>query len=635
MIKPLAFLLLCSMSVNAAEPKYPASAIPAALQKNAHAVQRAEEVTMKMYGLKDVRVIQKVAITVLNENGDRYAAFGEFYDKDKEIRDISGALYDAAGNLVRRLKKSEVMDVSAVGDNNLMDDSRMKLHSFHHKVYPYTVEYEVETRESFTATLQPWAPQPALNFAVESSRMTVTVPENYQLRYRQFNYKGEPAQQTVKGEKTFTWEARSMPALQDEWLDGPFQYRTTLVYLAPSDFSFGAYTGNMTSWNDFGKFFLTLNAGRDQLPDKVKADVHALTDNIQDPMEKVRKLYTYLQKNTRYISIQLGVGGWQTFDAAYVAGKGYGDCKALVNYMFSLLKEAGIRSHYTIVRAGDDATHVIEDFAMNQFNHIILCVPMGKDTTWLECTSQTNPFGYLSSFTSNRAVLLIDENGGKLVRTPRYTIDQNIQQRAVRAEINDNGDLKGAVRSRYTGLQQDWCHDLIHGQKPEKQLEMLKNSLNLPSYDIKQFHFTELPVSGTIPAMEETLEVTVNNYASVSGKRIFITPNLLNRSTVKVSEDSARRSDIFMEYPYRDLDTVEITIPQGYRPESIFAEIKLESKFGKYRAKAEVNGNKLTYTRFREKYDGVFPAADFGKLAEYYNAIYKADRSRIVFVKNE
>ena len=59
-----------------------------------------------------------------------------------------------------------------------------------------------------------------------------------------------------------------------------------------------------------------------------------------------------MQNNTRYISIQLGIGGWRPFEAAYVASKGYGDCKALSNYMYSLLKEAGILSYYTLVKAG-------------------------------------------------------------------------------------------------------------------------------------------------------------------------------------------------------------------------------------------------------------------------------------------
>src|SRR5207244_663743 len=104
------------------------------------------------------------------------------------------------------------------------------------------------------------------------------------------------------------------------------------------------------SWQELGKFQVQLNSGRDKLPDAVKQTVHQLTDQISDPKEKVRILYEYLQRNTRYISIQLGIGGFQPFDASFVASKSYGDCKALSNYMYSLLKEANIKSCYTQIK---------------------------------------------------------------------------------------------------------------------------------------------------------------------------------------------------------------------------------------------------------------------------------------------
>ena len=71
------------------------------------------------------------------------------------------------------------------------------------------------------------------------------------------------------------------------------------------------------------------------LPEDIKKKVHELTDHLKDPREKINVLYDFLQKNTHYISIQLGIGGWQPFPADYVAAKRYGDCKALSNYMIA------------------------------------------------------------------------------------------------------------------------------------------------------------------------------------------------------------------------------------------------------------------------------------------------------------
>ena len=82
--------------------------------------------------------------------------------------------------------------------------------------------------------------------------------------------------------------------------------------------------------------------------------------------------------------------------------------------MYSILKEAGIVSYYAVVRAGKNANYITEDFPSQQFNHVILCVPVEKRFCLVECTSQTMPAGYLGDFTSDRYALLVDETGWQI-----------------------------------------------------------------------------------------------------------------------------------------------------------------------------------------------------------------------------
>ncbi len=198
--------------------------------------------------------------------------------------------------------------------------------------------------------------------------------------------------------------------------------------------------------------------GRNILPDEIKKKVHDLTDNLKDDKEKVFGLYDFLQQNTRYVSIQLGIGGWQPFEASYVAEKKYGDCKALSNYMIALLKEAGITGKYIEIFAGESPPPFIEDFPFSQFNHVISCVPLKKDTIWLECTSQTKSAGYMGSFPGDRNAILIDETGGHLVHTPVYKVADNLQLRKVKAIADKEGNLNAEIMSTYSGLQQDFLH---------------------------------------------------------------------------------------------------------------------------------------------------------------------------------
>jgi hypothetical protein len=169
--------------------------------------------------------------------------------------------------------------------------------------------------------------------------------------------------------------------------------------------------------------------GRDVLPDDIKKKVHELTDHLTDTRQKVYALYNFLQNNTHYISIQLGIGGWQPFPADYVATKRYGDCKALSNYMVALLKEAGIDGKYVVIYGGRDMPDLVGDFPSLQGNHMITCVPLGKDSIWLECTSQTESPDFMGSFTGDRNAILIDADGGHIVHTPSYSAADNLQCR--------------------------------------------------------------------------------------------------------------------------------------------------------------------------------------------------------------
>src|SRR6476469_1563069 len=139
---PVVFMFFVT-GANAQDKNYAVSGIATALLKNAHAVKRMEETIFHIIKTDETVFERKWAITVLDEKGDSYAQFEEYYDKLSTIKSIDGSLYDANGKKLKGLKNKEVSDLSAVDENNLIDDNRRKTHRFYYNSYPYTVEYEV------------------------------------------------------------------------------------------------------------------------------------------------------------------------------------------------------------------------------------------------------------------------------------------------------------------------------------------------------------------------------------------------------------------------------------------------------------------------------------------------------------
>jgi hypothetical protein len=619
--------------ISNAQGEYAALFIKPELLKNANVVKRKEEVRFEIISTGETILKKKYALTVLNENGDRMATFVEYYDKFSEIRSVEASLYDATGKLLKKAKGKDIMDISGSDESNLADHYRRKVYQFYHKVYPYTVEFEFEVRTKGSLFFPAWAPGGAEFLSVQQSSFSVLFPQSYSVRYKSFNYPGEPQESTEKDKKKLTWQIKDLPAIRFESMSPERYELIPVVFLGPTEFQIQGYKGNMNSWQDFGKFVYSLKQGRDQLPDNVKQMVQQLTLGAADEREKIDRLYRFLQKNTRYISIQLGIGGWQPFDARFVASKSYGDCKALSNYMYSLLKEAGITSYYTLITRGYNARRVIEDFPSQQFNHAILCVPLDKDTVWLECTSQTLPPGYLGGDNHDRYALLIDEQGGKLVRTPKYGIQENIQRRKIKAQLDEDGTLFINASTDYGGTQQDLLHLLIHHLSKEKVKEYLHDVLDFATYDVNSFKYTENKTAP--PSVHEQLEITASNYATITGKRLFIIPNVMTRSHRKLNTDEERKYDLDIKSEYRDIDEVEILLPKGFEPESLPQPVSLAGKFGKYSTSVKLEKNKIIFSRDMEVYSGRFPVSDYKELAKFYETIYKADRNRLVLVKTE
>ncbi|MBO0930510.1 DUF3857 domain-containing protein [Fibrella aquatilis] len=639
-MKQLVFLLawLSALSLQAQSDNWAVSAIPANMLRNADAVLRMDELSYVVTSPTEAVHRVRQVITILNEKADSKARLVVPYDKFSKVTDIEGAIFDATGKQVKRLKRAEINDY-AYSQDNYADDSRYKVAEFSRQLaYPYTVEFRYEVSSRNLMFYPTWQPQDDERFSVIRSRFTVDVPAHMPLRYKEANLTRPLAKQPsseVKAGQLYTWQLDTLAAVEVEPMAPSLAERVPTVYTAPGQFEVQDYTGTFASWKDVGAFYYALNKGRDALPEAVRQQVQTLVAGQKTVPGKVKTIYEYLQKQARYISIQLGIGGWQTIEASRVAQTHYGDCKALTNYAKALLGVAGIPAYEALVKAGDTAPDIRTDLPGFQFNHVFLCVPNNRDTLWLECTSQHSPVGYVGDFTGNRHVLLVTPDGGKLVTTPTYTPDQNRQQRLVTVTLTPDGAATARVRTYYTGLQQEPYAEVLHSMTHDQQRDWLIKTTNMPSFELTDFGFVE--TKAVIPAVAETMTLATRRWASPSGTRLFLPLNMLSAVGPAPVLTRPRQTPVVLKYTYdfEDTDTVRYTLPDGYAPEYTLAPMTLEAKFGTYQARADVQGNQLVYTRRLRMHRGRYPAEAYTEYAEFRKKIAKADKTQLVLIKKE
>lgn len=607
--------------------------LPDSLSQDAGMVKRMDATEIDIQSPRKARIHHKYVYTILNANGEAWSQVSTFYDKYHDLVSATATLYDAAGKVVKRIKKSELEDWNIDGMGILMMDIRLKYYKFGYHLYPYTISFEEEVDVDGLFSLPPeWVPQPSPLVSVVSSSLVVRAPADYPLEYKDYHLSGPVI--TTDKKKTYTWQMTNHPAGVMEPYAEAWHGLEARVDLAPGVFELEGYRGSFDSWEQLGKFMDTLYQGKGQLPEAARQKVHSLVDGLTNDKEKIGVLYDFLQRNTHYVGIELGMGGWQPFDAAYVYNKRYGDCKALANYMVALLKEAGIRADPVLIRAGADAPPIDTGFACNQFNHVIAAAFTGNDTVWLECTSQTLPPGYLSSFTADRDALLLDGTGGHIVHTPVYGVRDNRLDRTLKGVIDAQGDLEGTLVNEYSGLEQDGPQSMVDHLSKKDLVEQRQRSLGLSGAVIGDLHYRS--IRSAVPVLEETMQVSADGFVLVTGNRMILAPGPFIKRLPRLQESAAvRRTPIEMKQSVEETDSMVLQLPQGWAPENSLPNVSASSVVGSYRLRCSYSsdGRLILVCRYRQQ-KGVYPGEDYAQLVHFFNVVYREGNRQLVFIRS-
>jgi hypothetical protein len=549
----------------------------------------------------------------------------------KKLIKFDAALYNSAGQLVKKLKKNEFIDQPMVDGFTFYQDDRLRIADLRYLQYPHTVVFEIETENKGLLHYPIWQPHDK-HVSVQQATLEVSMPHGIALRYLEKNMPtAVKIQESTKG-MVYRWTLHGSPVISNEIYDVPFQEKVPIVFLSTTDFEIRGYKGNMETWENYGLWQSKLLKGKNDLSEKTKAAIKELVKDAATDEEKVKRIYQYMQSRTRYVGVQLGIGGWQPFNASFVDEKGYGDCKALSFYTHALLDAVGVPSYYTKIHTGEML--IDPDFAFPYFNHVILCVPLKNDPLWLECTSQKLPFGYVHPDITQKNVLLITPEGGKFATTSHYANHENLLIRKAEFKLDTEGNAAVTVNTQLTGRQQE-DHYQITAAPKEQQKKWLYNHLSLNNFDIHDFSIEQVTTGKiNVPEVQESIVLSLRKCAAKSGKRFFLQPNQLSRMSFTMPKSLERNQDFVLKYNYYDEDELTFLLPETYYPEFLPKPVMLESPFGKYEMEIHAEEGKPIFTRKMEINRGTFNKTLFPQPMDFYQQVTKSNNVKVLLTNN-
>lgn len=627
--KRIKFIVLSFLAINTinAGEKLILPQIADSLKENAYSVVRLYDYEFTYSSDVSGEDKETKVVTILSTKGDDAANFECNTDPFHELKSFYGYIYDANGNLIRKIKQSDLKFTEY--SSALASDDKLYYFSPDIANYPVTIKYEWEIKNKKGILLLPiFCPQKRYNQSVEKAVYHLYSPEKSDFMYKTINMKSQGEKKSGKDGAYQEWTLTNLKAIEDEPYSESLASLVPILYIAPRSFTYDKTHGDLTDWKSFGNWEYELLKERDILSEACKLKLAEITKDCKTDYEKVKAVYDYLAKTTRYVSIQLGIGGFQPMQAEEVAKAGFGDCKALSNYMGAMLKALGIPSTYTVISTV--YPRLFKDFPnVCQLDHAILQVPLPGKTLWLECTNPDYPLGYVHRSIAGHEAVLIKETGGELFKLPTYNDSLNIETHKAVITLTDQGSATARV-TRISNLFQYENMSGFYQSSPTEQIDYLRKKIQLPQARVNNVSFKE--EKSATPFITIQYNVNCEKYGNQTGNRLFVPVNIFRRGPSKPSERK-RIHPIYIDYGYLDKDTITLEVPSNYVVESLPKLPTIDQKFGKFSSSINLEGNKIVIVNQLFLRSGEYCTNQYPEFAAFCKEVSNAYDSRIILKK--
>lgn len=600
-------------------------------QEKYHAVILEDAETFTMDSPASGSFTVRRSVLVNDKAGEQEAVFHEYTDQFRSISAFKGTV-ERSGAKPLKVKKDDLQMVSIA--SGLAEDGFI-VGYVPSAAYPYTVTYEYTmTFRKGIASFPSFAPVTGEKVRLEKASYRLTVPAGTAISH--FAQKvGEVRKEETGKTDVYLWEVPVFEGFTEEAMMPSWRTVVPNLSVSPVDFTYAGVKGSQGNWEDVGRWCYGLKEGTGILPDDVVSEVRQMTASAGTDLERVRILYDFLRDHTRYVSIQLGIGGYKPFPAAQVHKSGFGDCKGLSNYLQALLEAVGIQADYTLVNT--DRARFLKDYSgIGQMNHVMLCVPLPEkqDTLWVECTNPSVPLGYRHEDVAGHDVVLVKPGGGTPVRVPAYPDSLSRRIHHIDIDLHEDGSAHIDIRKElYLDYTEGWLD--FREWSSEERLSGLTQGMKIQPQDLKvtgvRNNFRDYDGPRFCPRMEIDYSFETRQYATTGKDRLFLPATPFNNALTV--QRGKRQNEIVNGSVCTLRDEIHFRLPEGYSLESLPAPVETESEWGTFKASVTQNERDVTLIhefrlkRFHE------PAEQYDSYRTFVRAVNKAYGKGLVLVK--
>jgi hypothetical protein len=620
--------------VNAPLPTY---------DEKTEAVLLYSDTNVTVISTDKIKTQVRQAYKILRPEGRGLGTVFVHFNPQRKVKSLHGWCIPAQGKDYE-VKDKDALEVSPNTEGaELISDVKYKVLRIPASDVGNIIGYEYEVEE------QPFFLQDMWEFQEESpvreTRYSLQLPSGWEYKAAWMNHAEVNA--TQAGGHLSQWTLTDIKGIRKEPAMPPHDgvAGTMVVSFFPPG---GPALKGFKDWDGMGKWYANLLSDRMDASPAIKQQVATLTASKTTQLQKMQALADFVQRDIRYVAIELGIGGWQPHPAPDVFFHRYGDCKDKATLLRSMLHEIGIDSYHVAIYTERGAITPLTP-AHHGFNHAIIAIKLPEgmaETTmvaayqhpklgrilFFDPTNDLIPFGQLPGYLQANYGLLVTSNGGELVELPQQPSSMNSIQRTAKLTLDPSGTLKGDVKE--TRLGERASSERWRLRTVTKDTDRIKPIEELLSNSLTSFritHATLVNLQQTDQPFGFNYSFESQNYAKSAGGLLLVRPRVIGSKGFGFLETKEpRKFPIELEEPARDTDTFEITIPAGYTVDDLPPPVDADYSFASYHAKTVVKGNVVGYTRTFEVKELSVPLDKAEDLRKFYRIIASDERNTVV-----
>jgi transglutaminase-like putative cysteine protease len=460
------------------------------------------------------------------------------------------------------------------------------------------------------------------------SRYVVDLPASLKPHLLERNLTFKRRESVSRGRRIYVWATREVPRVEPE----DFMADSTGVFM-----SIGL-AGPLT-WQAIGSWYADLSRDRYTLDLGLRQKIRRLLADTRTAEDTLRAVQRWVAQDIRYVSIALGLGGYQPRTPVDVVTTGYGDCKDKATLFVAAARYLGFRAYPVLLNGGERVEPALPSLA--QFNHAIAVVERADGRIYTDLTADLVPFGELPESDQGQFGLIVYADGtSEQVTLPVAPTSANLNQTRIVGTLSSDGYLTASYQEVGLGSRQYGLRSLFLGPVDAARRSDFARSIATSLYPGAQADSLQVFDGRDLTAEPRVSLKIVRGFAarSTAHGRTFILSLPLTSMRSMADAASAleakgpRRFPIDAAKvvgPVTTATEISLTLPPGWQVQ-LPADIEVTGKWGSYRARYDQEGTTLRVSRTLEGTRGVYPPGDLPDLTRWLREVAADDVSYLV-----